>query len=84
MHNIKRVRKEKTNTRIFTWFGNPCLRPLCQAHSLENFTIQASQGFKFLQLTSKVSMNFYNQEIISPISLPQVFLTLVHSQFDEK
>ena len=29
-------------------------------------------------------MNLYNQEIISPISLPQVFLTLIHSQFDKK
>ena len=26
-HNNKRVREEKTNTRIFTWFGNPRLRP---------------------------------------------------------
>ena len=46
---------------------------------LEDFTIQVSQNFKFLQLTSKVSMNLYNQEIISPISSPQVFPTLTHS-----
>ena len=84
MHNIKRVREEKTNIMIFTWFGNPRLRPRLQAHPLEDFTIQASQDFKFLQLTSKVSINIYNEEIISPISSPQVFLTLVHSQFDEK
>ena len=84
MHNIKRLRKEKTNTNIFTWFGNFCLRTRLQAHSLEDFTVQPSKGFMFLQLTSKVSMNLYNQEIISPISSPQVFLTLVHSQFDEK
>ena len=35
-------------------------------------------------MTSKVSTNLYNQEIISPISSPQVFPTLTHSQFDKK
>ena len=32
---------------------------------LDDFTIQAFQGFKSLQLTFKVSMNLYNKEIIS-------------------
>ena len=32
---------------------------------LEDFTIQAFQDFKSLQLTSKVTINFYSKEIIS-------------------
>ena len=34
---------------------------------LEDFIIQALQGFKRLQLTSKVSMDLYNKRL-SPIS----------------
>ena len=62
-HNIKRVREEKTNTRIFTWFGYPRLRPRLQAHPLEDFTIEAFPRLQRLQLTSKVSMNLYNKRL---------------------
>ena len=48
---------------------------------LEDFTIQASQGFKHLQLTSKVSLNIYNKRL-SPISYPKCIPTLTTSQFN--
>ena len=84
-HNNKIVRREREQTQ---WFlRGSVITAYVHASKLtqlEDFTMQASQGFKCLQLTSKVSMNLYNKEIISPISSPQVFLTLVHSQFDEK
>ena len=39
---------------------------------LENFTIQAFQMFKSLQLTSNVSINIYNKEITSQSLQPSV------------
>ena len=36
-HNNKRVREEKTNTRIFTWFGNRRLCSRLQAHRAWRF-----------------------------------------------
>ena len=62
-HNIKRVKEEKTNTRIFTWFGYPRLRPRLQAHPLEDFTIQAFPRLQTITIDFKVSMNLYNKRL---------------------
>ena len=83
-HNIKRVREEKTNTRIFTWFGYPRLRPRLQAHPAWGFHYPSLPRLQMFTIDFQGVNGPLQQEIISPISSPQVFLTLVHSQFDEK
>ena len=84
MHNIKRVGEDKANSRIFTWFGNPRLRPRLQAHRAWGFHYpslsKASNVYNWLQGVNEP----LQQEIISPISSPQVFPTLVHSQIDKR
>ena len=83
-HNIKRVREEKTNTRIFTWFGYPSLRPRLQAHPAWGFYYPSLPSLQMFTIDFQSVHESLQQEIISPISSPQVFPTLLHSQFDEK
>ena len=83
-HNIKRVREEKTNTRIFTWFGYPRLRPHLQAHLVWGFHYPSLPRLQMFTIDFQGVNEPLQQEIISLISSPQVFPTLAHSQFDKK
>ena len=75
----KRVREEKANTKIFTWFGNSRLRQCLQAKQARGFHYPSHLSFKFLQLTSKVSIDLYKKRLSLNL-LIQVFLTLKFSQ----
>ena len=83
-YNIKRVREEKTNTEIFTWFGYPYLRPHLQAHPAWGFHYPSLPILQMFTIDFQGVNEPFQQEIISSISSPQVFPTLVHSQIDEK
>ena len=57
--------KEKQTHEFLRGSAIPAYVHASKQPKLGDFTIQAFQGFKNLQLTSKVSMNLYNKEIIS-------------------
>ena len=72
-HNIKRVREEKTNTRIFTWFGYPRLCPRLQAHPGWEFHYPNLPRLQIFTIDFQGVNEPLQQEIISPISSPQCF-----------
>ena len=72
MHNIKRVREEKTNTMIFMWFGNPRLRPCLQAHRAWGFHYPSLPRFQTLTIDFQ-SVNEPLQQEIIPNLLFQVY-----------
>ena len=60
-----RKAKEKQTHEFLRGSAIPAYVLASKRSKLEDFTIEAFQGFKCLQLTFKVSMNLYNKEIIS-------------------
>ena len=71
-HTNKRVREEKTNTRIFTWFGNPCLRPRLQAHRDWGFHYPSLSRLQALTIDFQGVNGPLQQEIILNL-LTQVY-----------
>ena len=70
----------KTNTHIFTWFGNPRLRLCLQANQ--------AQGFHYSNLPRLQVLTIDFQGVNEPLQsrdyfpnlFTQVFLTLIHLQ----
>ena len=68
---------------IFTWFSYPRLRPRLQANRARGFHYPNLPSLQMFTIDFQGVNEPLQQEIISPISSPQVFPTLV-SQIDEK
>ena len=78
MHNNKRVREERANTILFTWFGNPHLLPRLQANQTRRFC------FKFVTINFQgVNRPFQLRDYLI-ISSPKCSSQLYTHKFDEK
>ena len=72
----KRVKEERANTKIFTWFGNICLRPHLQANQTWGFHYASLLRFQVLTIDFQGVDRPLQQEII-----PQSFNpTVSHTQ----
>ena len=84
MHNNKRVREERTNTIILRGSAIPACIHASKPTKLEDFTIQASQGFKFYTIDFQdVNKPLQPRDYLSISSL-KCFSHLCTHKFDEK
>ena len=83
-HNNKRVREEKTNTRIFTWFGNLHLRPHLQADQAWRFHYPSLPRLQMLTIDFQSVNEPLQQRDYLSISSHKSSLHLYTHKFDEK